>query len=100
MRPGRKVEDLVVKGPSLSLKGDVFLNADGGLKSAKFSQVWLSDENNFILTMEPAGEGQAIDISGKSFDARPFMKSMFRQGAPDSHQQVRSTPEPDRQCGL
>ena len=74
---GRKVENLVVKGQSLSLKGDVFLAADGGLKSAKFSQVWLSDENNFILTMVPAGEGQAIDISGKSFDARPFIKSIF-----------------------
>ncbi len=77
MRPGRKVENLVVKGQSLSLKGDVFLNADGGLKSAKFSQVWLSDENNFILTMVPTEEGQAIQISGKSFDARPFIKSIF-----------------------
>ncbi|HUQ36422.1 MAG TPA: DUF3971 domain-containing protein [Aestuariivirga sp.] len=78
---GRKVENLVVKGQSLSLKGDVFLTADGGLKSAKFSQVWLSDENNFTLTMVPAGEGQAIDISGKSFDARPFIKSIFAKDA-------------------
>lgn len=78
---GRKVENLVVKGQSLSLKGDVFLTADGGLKSAKFSQVWLSDENNFVLTMVPAGEGQAIDISGKSFDARPFIKSIFAKDA-------------------
>ena len=86
---GRKVENLVVKGQSLSLKGDVFLTANGGLKSAKFSQVWLSDENNFILTMVPAGEGQAIDISGKSFDARPFIKSIF---AKDSGQPNRSAP--------
>ncbi len=96
---GRKVENLVIKGQSLSLKGDVFLNADGGLKSAKFSQVWLSDENNFILTMVPAGEGQAIDISGKSFDARPFIKSIFAKDT-GSVQQVRAAPEPDRQCGL
>ena len=82
---GRKVENLVVKGQSLSLKGDVFLTADGGLKSAKFSQVWLSDENNFILTMVPAGEGQAIDISGKSFDARPFIKSIFAKDAGPSN---------------
>jgi hypothetical protein len=86
---GRKVENLVVKGQSLSLKGDVFLTADGGLKSAKFSQVWLSDENNFIMTMVPAGEGQAIDISGKSFDARPFIKSIF---AKDSGPSNRSAP--------
>jgi hypothetical protein len=82
---GRKVENLVVKGQSLSLKGDVFLTADGGLKSAKFSQVWLSDENNFVLTMVPAGEGQAIDISGKSFDARPFIKSIFAKDARPSN---------------
>ncbi len=82
---GRKVENLVVKGQSLSLKGDVFLTADGGLKSAKFSQVWLSDENNFVLTMVPAGEGQAIDISGKSFDARPFIKSIFAKGTGSSN---------------
>jgi hypothetical protein len=86
---GRKVENLVIKGHSLSLKGDVFLTADGGLKSAKFSQVWLSDENNFILTMVPAGEGQAIDISGKSFDARPLIKSIF---AKDSGPSNRSAP--------
>lgn len=85
---GRKVENLVVKGQSLSLKGDVFLTADGGLKSAKFSQVWLSDENNFILTMVPAGEGQAIDISGKSFDARPFIKSIFAKDAGPSNRSV------------
>jgi hypothetical protein len=86
---GRKVENLVVKGQSLSLKGDVFLNADGGLKSAKFSQVWLSDENNFILTMVPTEEGQAIQISGKSFDARPFIKSIF---AKDSGSAGKSKP--------
>jgi len=85
---GRKVENLVVKGQSLSLKGDVFLTADGGMKSAKFSQVWLSDENNFILTMVPAGEGQAIDISGKSFDARPFIKSIFAKDAGPSNRSV------------
>ena len=86
---GRKVENLVVKGQSLSLKGDVILTSTGGLKSAKFSQVWLSDENNFIMTMVPAGEGQAIDISGQSFDARPFIKSIF---ARDSGKPDRSAP--------
>ncbi len=77
---GRKVEDLVVKGPSLSIKGDVFLNSDGGMKSAKLSQVWLSDENNFTMTIEPNGDGQSIVIGGKAFDARPSVKSMFARG--------------------
>jgi hypothetical protein len=74
---GRKVEDLFIKGPGLSVKGDIFLNEGGGMKSAKLSQVWLSDENNFSVIMEPEGEGQSLDIQGSSFDARPFIKSMF-----------------------
>ncbi len=77
---GRKVEDLHIKGPGLSVKGGIFLNAGGGMKSAKFSQVWLSDENNFSVTMEPREEGQSLDIQGSSFDARPFVKSMFSRG--------------------
>ena len=77
---GRKVEDLVVKGTSLSIKGDVFLKSDGGMKSAKFSQVWLSDENNFTMTIEPNGDGQSVTIGGKAFDARPSVKSMFARG--------------------
>ena len=44
---GRKVEDLVIKGQNLSIKGDGFLNATGGMKSAKLSQVWLSEKGNF-----------------------------------------------------
>ena len=78
---GRKVEDLVIKGPSLSLKGDIFLNSNGGLKSANLSQVWLSDENNFNMTMEPKGEGQSIEIGGNSFDARSIVKSIFSNGS-------------------
>lgn len=73
----RKVEDLHIKGPNLSVKGDIFLDANGGMKSAKLPQVWLSDENNFSMVLEPREEGQAVDIKGSSFDARPFVKSMF-----------------------
>ena len=78
---GRKVEDLVIKGQSLSIKGDIFLNSNGGMKSANLSQVWLSDENNFTMTMEPEGESQSIVISGKTFDARPYVKSIFSTSA-------------------
>ena len=88
---GRKVEGLVVKGPSLSIKGDVFLNSTGGMKSAKLSQVWLSDENNFTMTMEPNDEGQSIVIAGKEFDARPIVKSMFSRDV-DSARKSGSSP--------
>lgn len=73
---GRKINNIIIRGPGLSLKGDVVLKPDGGMKSADFSQIWLSDENNFSMTITPDGDGQDIAISGKSFDARPFVKSM------------------------
>ncbi len=74
---GRRVDNLVVKGQGFSLKGDVLLKPDGSMKSANFSQVWLSEENNFSMTVEPSEQGQSIGISGKAFDARPIIKSMF-----------------------
>jgi hypothetical protein len=51
------------------------------MKSANLSQVWLSDENNFSMTVEPKGEGQSIVINGRTFDARPIIKSMFSKSA-------------------
>ena len=91
---GRKVEDLVVKGASLSIKGDVFLDSAGGMKSARLSQVWLSDENNFTMTIEPNGDGQSVVIGGKAFDARPSVKSMFaRENGTASKSSSRPSPD-------
>ncbi len=74
---GPMVKDIVVKGPGLSMKGDISLRADKSLASAEFSQVRLSEENNFAMTIQPNEGSQTIIISGDSFDARPFVKSMF-----------------------
>jgi Protein of unknown function/AsmA-like C-terminal region len=86
---GRKVEDLVVEGPGLAVNGNIFLNANGSLKSAVFSQVSLNDDNNFSMKMTPSAGGQSIELNGKSFDARPFVKSIFSKssapgGEPDA----------------
>jgi hypothetical protein len=77
----RKVDDLVVEGPGLNIKGEVSLNATGGLKSADLSQVWLNDDNNFSMKITPEDAGQSIAISGNSFDARPFVKSIFSKSS-------------------
>jgi hypothetical protein len=84
----------VVKGASLSIKGDVFLDSAGGMKSARLSQVWLSDENNFTMTIEPNGDGQSVAIGGKAFDARPSVKSMFARGNGTASKSS-SRPSPD-----
>jgi hypothetical protein len=78
---GQKIEDLIVKGPDLSIQGDIFLNDNGSLKSAVLSQVWLNEENNFSMKMTPENGGQSIAINGNSFDARPFLKSIFSSSA-------------------
>jgi hypothetical protein len=74
---GRSINDLVVSGPGLSIKGDIDLTTDNGLKVAKLSQVSLSEDNNFAMTLRPGDGGQVVEIRGHSFDARPFLKSLF-----------------------
>ncbi len=74
---GRRVEDLVIKGPGLSIKGDISLAAKGGMKEARFSEVRISDENIFALTVKNGEDMTSISLKGDSFDARPLIRSMF-----------------------
>ncbi|MBC8038334.1 MAG: AsmA-like C-terminal domain-containing protein [Rhizobiales bacterium] len=74
---GRRVENLEITGAGLAIKGNVALSATGGLREAKLTDVRLSDENRFALTIKNSDEGSSVAISGDSFDARPLIKSMF-----------------------
>ena len=75
---GPRVENLVIKGSGLSIKGDLALAPKRqGLRSASFSDVVLSDENRFSATIKVGDSGTDISISGKSFDARPLIRSLF-----------------------
>ena len=75
---GRRVEDLVIKGPGLSIKGDIALGGKGtDLQKAKFSEVRLSDENIFALDITNADDATEITLHGDSFDARPLIRGMF-----------------------
>jgi len=73
---GRRVSDLEIAGPDVSIKGDIKLRADG-FSEATLNEVRLSDENSFAMTIKRADEGTLVNISGRSFDARPLIKSMF-----------------------
>lgn len=79
---GRRIEDLVLKGPGLLIKGDISLLAAGGMKQARLSDVHLSDENIFALTISNGEQGTSLAIKGDSFDARPLIKSMFSAKKP------------------
>lgn len=74
---GRRVEDLEIKGPNLLIKGGVSLGELSGLKEARLTDVRLSDENIFALTIRNAEDATHIALKGDSFDARPLIKSMF-----------------------
>ena len=75
---GSRVEDLEIKGRGLSVKGALTLAPKRqGLRTAKLSEVRLSDENRFSASITMDAEGTSISIDGESFDARPLIRSMF-----------------------
>lgn len=75
---GRRVEDLVIEGPGLSIKGAIQLGTKTtGFREARLTEVRLSDENIFALTVKAGSEGTSVAIKGDSFDARPLIRSMF-----------------------
>ena len=75
---GRRVEDLVIKGPGVSIKGGITLGAKNtGFREARLTEVRLSDENIFALTVKAGSDETTVSIKGDSFDARPLLRSMF-----------------------
>ena len=77
-KDGRRVEDLQIKGPGLSIKGEIALGAKGtGFRTAKFSEMRLSDENIFSISVKNSEDITSVTLRGDSFDARPLIRSMF-----------------------
>ena len=77
-KDGRRVEDLLIKGPGLSIKGEISLGAKGtGFREAKFSEMRLSDENIFSMAVKNTEDVTSVNLRGDSFDARPLIRSMF-----------------------
>ncbi|MBI2719185.1 MAG: hypothetical protein HY245_15060 [Rhizobiales bacterium] len=74
---GRRIDNLVIAGPDISIKGGIGLTAAGGIAEAKFGEVQLSDENRFALAIKSGDNGTSLAMTGDSFDARPLIKSMF-----------------------
>lgn len=95
---GPRVEDLEIKGKDLLIKGDLTLAPKRqGLRTAKLSEVRLSEENRFTAEIAMDADGASISIAGKSFDARPLIRSMFgsrnKGDAGDPGKQPEAKPE-------
>ena len=75
---GRRVEELVIKGPGLSIKGNISLGPKlSGFREAKLTELRLSDENIFSLSVKATDTETQVVLRGDSFDARPLIRSMF-----------------------
>jgi hypothetical protein len=75
---GPRVEDLAITGKGLSVKGSLSLAPKRkGMRSASLSEVRLSEENVFAAEISNDADATRISIKGKSFDARPLIRSMF-----------------------
>jgi hypothetical protein len=74
---GIVISDLAIKGAELAIAGDIKVDAGGGIAEAKLPTVILNDENRFGLTARPVDGGVSVAIDGRSFDARPLIKSIF-----------------------
>jgi hypothetical protein len=73
-----RLEDLEIKGQDLMIKGRLsLLPGRQGLRSAKFSEIKLSEENRFAVAIKPDKGGLNIDVTGSSLDARPLIRGMF-----------------------
>jgi hypothetical protein len=74
---GRKIENLIVRGAGLELSGNIELTASNTLKVLNLGTISLDGESRFAARIEPQGKVTDIVISGKTFDATPYIKNMI-----------------------
>ena len=74
---GGTIRELKITGGDLSINGEIDLGRKGEIAAARFPVVILSDENRFGFTFKQAEDDVTLSVSGRSFDARPLIKSAF-----------------------
>jgi len=67
------LSDFKLDGDTFGIDGSMVL-ADGGLSEAEFSRVRLNRNDDFAVAVKKSGKGYAVDVSGKSLDARSVVK--------------------------
>jgi hypothetical protein len=80
------LQDFNLGGATFGIVGSVALT-DGSLTQADFSRVRLNRDDNVAVTVKRSGKGYAVDIKGKSLDAR----SVVRQFTADSSTATKAT---------
>ena len=77
-----RIDNLTVKGDGFLLKGQIAINGKGTVAEAKFPTVVLNEDNRFGVTISQDDDATNVSINGKSFDARPMIRSLFANRVP------------------
>ncbi|MDO6963156.1 YhdP family protein [Rhizobium alvei] len=67
-----RLDDFALQGDGFGARGNLTLDTKG-LVSARFERVKLSAADNFSVSVTRKSGGNAIEVSGASVDARPFL---------------------------
>ncbi len=89
----RAINDIVVTGEDLLIKGSLVLGKQGEVVSADFPNTTLDDNNRFSLKIRRKEGVVAATISGQEFDARALISGTFKSTvAPPSPVEAVMTP--------
>jgi Protein of unknown function/AsmA-like C-terminal region len=73
----KQVEDFKLDGAGLRLRGSINIAKGGELKSVDMSEIRLDEDNIFSAKVVPGDGKTDLTISGKNFDARPYIKNLI-----------------------
>ena len=79
---GRSIDNFVLDGDGLHLRGNIKTTSKGKLISVDMDQIKLDEDNVFSARIVP-GEGTVdLTLSGKNFDSRPYIKTLISPAPP------------------
>src|SRR5262249_3166901 len=82
-----RIDDLVIEGGGVSVKGSVELDPSGEVAAANFPLFAMSGEDKATLKAERQADGGLKGaMGGDVHDGRTFIKSVMGGGAPDAKQ--------------
>ena len=73
----RKVDDFKLDGPGLKLRGSLEIATGGKMKSVTMDEIRLDEDNVFSATIVPGEDNLSLTVSGKNFDARPYIQALI-----------------------
>ena len=73
----RKIQDFKLDGEGLRLRGEIDVGAKGNMTSIAMDEIRLDEDNVFSARVVPGEGSYDFTVSGKNFDARPYIKNLI-----------------------